>query len=309
MQEGKNKRLALLLLALTIITATAIVLATRGRRDDIAPGMFRLSDYASVSRIVLKSPSGPVELTWSGSRWKVNDRYNADRELVTVLFATLRQVEPKRPVAKDMLDSVARNLEHNGTEVALFEGEREVQRFFAGGNDRKTQAYFMNDDNGNVYVMAIPGYKIYVSGIFELTVNEWREKYVFGFNWINFRDLTAEYPAHPAEGFTIRKEKNGMFGINGLKTDTAKIHTYLDHVSLLTANQYLEPGRFTDSLRLARPAVVLTVTDVSNTRHSLSLFEGEGSQVPGLLNEAEGVLFSRLKLQPILRKKSYFEQQ
>ncbi len=42
--------------------------------------------------------------------------------------------------------------------------------------------------------MNIPGYRVYVSGIFELDESGWREKRVFAFNWQNFQKLDAHFP-------------------------------------------------------------------------------------------------------------------
>lgn len=307
MQEKRNKRLAFLLLALTVATAVVIGFGSR-ERARANPELFRLADYNSINKITLESDTSKVELSFAGARWKVNDSYNADRELVTVLFATLRQAEPKRPVSSQLADSIGKMLEKDGIHVTLFEGDHIAQEFFAGGNSLKTQAYFMKAGDDQVYIMTIPGYKVYVSGIFGLRANQWREKYVFGFNWENFRDLAAEFPGHPEDNFVITQDRH-TFGIPDIKTDTAKVHTFLDNVSLLTANEFLEPGDFTDSLKRAEPELLLTITDVANNSYSLALYDEKGSQVAGLLNKTDGVVFSRLKLEPIFRRKLYFVEQ
>ena len=308
MQEKRNKKLAFLLMALTLAAALIIVFGGR-ERARVDPELFRLADYNSINRISLQSDTTTVELTFKGSRWKVNDRYNADRELVTVLFATLRQAEPKRAVSSQLADSIAERLENGGIHVTLYEDDHVAQQFFAGGNSLKTQAYFRRAGDEQVYMMTIPGYKVYVSGIFELQANQWREKYVFGFNWENFRDLTAEFPGHREDNFTITQDRHRGFGIPDIKTDTGKVHTFLDNVSLLTANEFLEPGDFTDSLKKTTPEMILKITDVTNATYSLALYHAKGSRVAGLLNKTDGVVFSRLKLEPIYRRELYFVEQ
>ena len=51
--------------------------------------------------------TGNVTLKYNGSRWKVNDEFNADPIMIDVLFATLQQAEPRRPLAASLKDSVA----------------------------------------------------------------------------------------------------------------------------------------------------------------------------------------------------------
>lgn len=308
MQENKNKRLAALLIGLTIVTVITLLLVGNDNRPRVDPGLFRLDDYTGVDRIEIASPKGVTELSYVNSRWRVNGMFNADRELVTVLFAALKQAEPKRAVTAAAGDSIAKALEANGVAISLFEGEKQVQHFYAGGNERKTQAFFYRPGDDRAYVVTIPGYRVYVSGIFELTVNQWREKYVFNFNWTNFKELRATFPGHPGDDYIVRMLDDNQFGIPGMEVDTARLNSFLDEVSLLTANEFLDPSPLTDSLQQARPEMALTISDVSNTEYSLKLYREEGSVVRGILNGKDAVSFSRLKIGAILRPKGYFKK-
>lgn len=307
MQEQKNKRLAISLLVLTAITVAAYFLSTAERTESVDKDLFRVADPSTADRVVLESANGKVELALNGSRWKVNDRYDADRNMIEVLMATLREAEPKRPVAASVRDSLSAHLDQRGVKVSVWSEGQLLKRFTAGGNELKTQAYFKDAQTGRVYVMTIPGYRVYVAGILELTENQWRDKYAFAFNWRNFASLQAEFPDKPAENFRVAMQGN-FFGIEGLaRTDTAKLNTFLDQVSLLTVNEYLEPGRFTDSLTQVKPLMIITVRDIAKKEYSLAIFREKTSLVPGLLQKKQGVVFNRLKIQPILRPKSFFQ--
>lgn len=307
MQEQKNKRLAISLLVLVGITVAAYWLSTAERTENIDKDLFRVTDLKTADRVVLESANGNVALTFNGSRWKVNDRYDADRDMIEVLMATLREAEPKRPVATSVQDSLSAQLDKNGVKVSVWAGGQPLKRFTAGGNELKTQAYFKDEQTGQVYVMTIPGYRVYVAGILELTENQWRDKYAFAFNWRNFVSLQAEFPDKPAENFKVAMQGN-LFGIEGLaRTDTAKLNSFLDQVSLLTVNEYLEPGKYTDSLTQVKPLMTITVQDIAKREYSLSIFRDGTSMVPGLLQKKQGAVFNRLKIQPILRPKSFFQ--
>lgn len=309
MQEQKNKRLAIVLVVLTAITLGAYWLSTVERTERVNKDIFKVADLQAADRVVLESRNGKVALTFNGSRWKVNDRYDADRNMIEVLLATLREAEPKRPVAASLQDSLRSELTENGIRVSIYAAQNPLRRFIAGGNALKTQAYFMDEATREVYLMTIPGYRVYVTGILELTENQWRDKYAFGFNWRNFASLEAEFPERPAENFRVSMQGN-FFNIEGMpRTDTAKLNTFLDHISLLTVNEYLEPGRFTDSLTRAKPLMIIKVLDIAKKEYSLEIFRERTSQVPGLLQKKQGVVFNRLKIQPILRPKSFFKAQ
>jgi len=308
MQEKKNKRLALMLLILTIITVVVYGWNTK-EKVQVDKNIFRLADYKTVDRVVLTSARGKVELVFNGARWKVNGQYDADRNLISLLFATLQQAEPKRPVPAYQQDSINALMEKTGVEVFLYSGQKTEQRFLAGGNSLKTQAYFKELSGNGIYLVNIPGYRVYVSGILELTESEWRDKQVFGFNWRNFQSLQAEFPDKPSENFKVSMQ-NGLFSVDDIpRTDTTKLSAFLENVYQLAVNEYLEPGTFTDSLLTLKPLMVLTVADIGKRQYSLKIFREKGSQILGLLDEKQGVVFNRLKIQPILRPKSFFRTQ
>jgi hypothetical protein len=307
MQEQKNKRLLISLVVLVCTTVAVYWLSKAEGTERVDKDIFRVADFKAVDKVVLESESGKVELTFNGSRWKVNDRYDADRNMIEVLMATLREAEPKRPVAASLQDSLRSGLEKSGVKVSVYSGQGLLKRFSAGGNEMKTQAYFKDEETGQVYLMTIPGYRVYVTGILELTENQWRDKYAFAFNWRNFESLLVEFPDSPSENFKVAMQGD-FFGVEGMpRTDTARLNTFLDQVSLLTVNEYLEPGRFTDSLTRTRPFMIIKVLDIAKREYSLEIFREKTSQVPGLLQKKQGVVFNRLKIQPILRPKSFFK--
>lgn len=306
MQEKKNKRLFILLLVLIITTGSVLWLGNIRQTLDVDKEVFRIPGLEQADRVLLESDSGKVDLTFNGTRWRVNDRYDADRNRVTVLMATLREVEPRRPVAGAARDSISRALPLKGTHVSVFQGTALLRSFYAGGNASKTQSYFMDPQTENCYLMAIPGYRVYVSGILQGDENEWRDKYVFGFNGRNFQALQAEFPQKPSENFNV-SQNNNLFIVEGLaKTDTAKLYTYLDQVLTLTADEYLKPSLLTDSLLTLQPQLIITVTDIANRKYILRLYAPLGNQIPGIFNENQGILFDTRKIRPLVRPKSFF---
>ena len=87
--------------------------------------------------------------------------------MIEVLFATLQQAEPKRPVSPSIRDSVRQDLRQRGVRVSLFSSGVKEVGFYAGGNMKKTQAFFSHEQKDETpYVITIPGYRVYVSGIF-----------------------------------------------------------------------------------------------------------------------------------------------
>lgn len=303
MQEKRNKVLLILLMVLLTCIAAVLFTMQQGEVKFEQKDIFKIEDLKAIDKVVLRGKDDTVQLSFSGSRWMVNGTEPADRDMVDVLFATLLQAEAKRPVAESKNDSLIQMLQQSGVEVNLFEREELVQRFIAGGNGKKSEAYFI-DDSRQAYVMHIPGYRVYVSGVFELSESDWRDKYVFAFNWTNFKNLAVKFHTKPKDGFNV-KMLDDYFGIDGIQTDTTRLNDFLDAVSLLTVDQYSN----SDSLEDKTPFLTITVSDIADRQYSLAIFEvSDAGKTACLVNEKQVAWIDNRKLARLMRNRDFFQK-
>lgn len=308
MQETTNKRLLLLLVVLIGATVAVSWWGGKDRAFDVNKDLFRSFDLKAVDHVLLESPAGKVTLAYNGSRWMVNDRYRADADMIDVLFATLQQAEPKRPLNASLQDSVGAVLEQKGVRVTLSSQGNVLEKFYAGGNSAKTQAYFKKEGATESYLMAIPGYRVYVSGIFELAEGGWRDKYVFNFNWRNFKRLEAKFRDR-ANDFAVVLDDENFPAIEGVAAaDTARLNSFLDAVSLLTVDEYAQTEK-PDTSVSDSPLVSFTIQDIADKEYSLKVFPGTPGQFVGIVGDSQRVIFAEKKIRPIIRPKSFFLKQ
>lgn len=293
-----------------LIVLAVLLFFYQDNQQEVDKSIFKVENLSLIDRVELLSANSEVELSFSGSKWLVNKSQEADEQLITVLFATLQQAEPKRMVANNLKDSVSNLLMKNGVKLNLYQGDVLVKSFYAGGNETKTEAYFM--DESGPYIMTIPGYRVYVSGVFELEANGWRDKRIFNFNWRNFKKLTAEFSRQPDQNFTISDQGAGFDLVNSPPSDTTRLNDYLDAVSLLIAKEYLTSGRvpFYDSLLQTTPIATISVYDLGDNALTLDLYppvEGDPDAL-GRMNGTDPVLFGRAQVMPILKTRDYFKR-
>ncbi len=310
MQEKKNKRSLVLLIVL--LSATFIAAWFRGGDVEKAtdPDIFRGYDLKTVDQVILESPQQKVELKYNGRSWRVNDAFAADPSMVEVLFATLQQAAPKRPLATSQRDTLASILRADGVKVSIVSNGTLEKSFYAGGNSEKTQAYFMLAGEGLPYLMTIPGYRVYVSGIFELEESGWREKRVFAFNWRNFQQLEVSFPGDPSQDFRVALEDQ-FFTISGMDSpDTTKLNDFLDNVSLLSADEFAPASATLDSIGKQKPVVTISVRDVAAREFKLSVYppRGKGNRYPGILNGKQWAYFSQENVSAVVRPRKFFEK-
>lgn len=292
-----------MLLAIT----TIVVFLFNREQATVDKTIFRVEDLKSIDRVVLERDSSKTELAIDGIYWKVNGQ-EADRSLIDVLFATLQQAEPTRKVSEKLTDSLKTFLENKGVRVTLSQSGEPVLDFFAGGNSAKTQAYFTKAGDDDVYIMVIPGYRVYTSGILELESSGWKDKYVFNFNWQNFKSLNVSFTASPADNFEVVMDK--LPAIKGIaQADTAKLNDFLDKISLLTVDQYLtkDQAMAYDSARFTSLGLEIIVADISGKTHALKLYPEIGKpQVFGIVQGSYPAVFDSRKILPLMKSKGWF---
>lgn len=305
----ENRNLYRLISWMTLSLITAFVLIWNGRDSaDIDKSLFKMATDNKVDKIQFESANGKVELTFNGSKWMVNNLHEADAQMVTVFFASLLQVAPKRQLTGAFRDSIQQRLKQSGIRVKLWEGDAVVKEMTVVGNEPKTETYFQQPGD-EPYFVTIPGYRVYVASIFELTANDWRDKRIFNFNWQNFKSLKSHLPSDSTQDFTVTLA-NGLFGIEEVTmTDTTKLSQYLESIFNLQADRFLssEEIQQNDSLLKGKPLMILTIQDIAKHQLQLTVLGQQKNGVDMVATiRQEPVLLRREVFAAVLRKRSYF---
>lgn len=304
MLEKQNKFLALSLVTMILMIVAFWFFAFRESDIEVDENALTVNDLSNVDRVEM----GNVVLKFDGTKWMVNDQYPADRRSIQVLFGTVQNVKPRRPVGEKQLEKVKKELQSRGTVVRFFVKDNMVKSYTVGGNAQKPEAWFQVGD-GDPMIVNIPGYRVYAAGVFEQSVNDWRDKRVFAFQWRNFKSLTTTFTKDPKETFTITGKGN-YFSVVGMEpADTAKVNTYLDDVSLLVGESFYTIGQRPriDSLLSGPTSFEVVVTDVGDNPFRLEVFPPLRSEtnVFGRVN-GEYMVFPRSEMARIAKKKSWF---
>lgn len=304
MLQNRNIKLFVSLAVLCAATVFVLVFGFR-TASEIDKQLFKVADQAEVSEVQFTSAKDTLRLKYDGAKWLVNGK-EADRQLIKVFFATILQAEPKRKVAPSLMDSLQKL--NSAVKITLRKDGEHLKEYFVVGNPAQSETYFYFE-GGDWYVVTIPGYRVYVASIFELTENDWREKRIFNFNWQNFKSLHASFRGQAAEDFTITAQKQ-YISIDGMEVDTTKLLGYLDAVLQMPSDKILsgQEAREYDSLFNFAPSVTISIFDIANREWRLSVFGTASAQKPLLakLNN-EAILLNAKATAVLLRGRTYFK--
>jgi hypothetical protein len=307
MQRKKNIRLLISLIVIVFFAVLLVTLNNSKRSSFVDKDLFQIENLDWVDRVLLKSPGVRTELKFNGTRWFVNEKFEADEQMIKVLFATLKQTLAKRQVAVSLQDSLKKEISTHGIKVSSFIGGALVKEFLTLGNKQKNETYFQGKD-GNVYLVAIPGYRVLVASVFELPANGWRNKQVFNFNWQNIKDLEVTFPSDAKQNFKA-SFSGKYFSVEGIATDTTKLDQFMDALLQLRSETILDSvqAKRYDSLIKHKPMMSIVIHDIAKRSYPLTVFPIQKGQdfLIGGINE-EIVLLNPLTVRGIYRKKEFF---
>lgn len=227
-------------------------------------GLFAVKDTAAVERIELVQPDGKTQVIERQQRgWQLNNVYQADPQLMSLLLSVLQNVEVKRPVAQNQQQETERELLNNGTQVKIYGQDGLLKDFYAGGNEQEQLSLFMQD--GKAYVAELPGYASYISGIFGLNENNLRSKTLFTSNYLNLQEIKVTYPEGEKDVSILYDGQRLVIG-DVARPDSTQLLGFLSLFENLQAVGYVDAGQYPelDSLMQQGPVAEITVKDLIN---------------------------------------------
>ncbi|MGK7391600.1 MAG: DUF4340 domain-containing protein [Candidatus Cyclobacteriaceae bacterium M2_1C_046] len=305
MQKRKNIRLMAVLAVLIIITAGTWYLLQTEDKSITEPDLFAMENVSEIDSVVLEQQDDTIILNYRNGDWQLNQIYQADPQRLTVLFAILNQVRAKRPVAEAEEEKIDSLFSQSGVNVKFYEGDKEVNNFTVAGIEQGGVTFFKKDDEA--FLVNIPGYRSYLAALFKLEPPEWRDKLIFDeVSWSNLEKVEVNYP--DKEDFTIRPE-GGYFEVEGLAaTDSIKLLDYLDRVSLLAADKFINKQNVnTDSVLNQPPVLHIAISDIRNRPFDLQIYNYKNTlDFIAVKDSVDWMLLKRQKVQPLLKEKEFF---
>ncbi|UXP32523.1 DUF4340 domain-containing protein [Reichenbachiella agarivorans] len=281
----------------------------KGVQGSFDRSIFVIEDTAAISAIHIQSKVQDISVQRDGQRWTLNDSMAIDPSLIQISESVLSQVSVLRPISQLNIDEVRKQLLESGQKITItMDGHDRV--FYAGGNLQKTQSYFGDADLQNVYLVGIPGYSNYVSGIFELTANQWRDRLLFNSNFRSLQSLQIAY----ADGSDLEiRFKDRFFTVDQIqKIDTAVLTSYINSLEGFQLNDYLKAGEFPryDSLLKTEPLAHLSIRDIDlDKNRELDVYPKIAGERFYLLSDRKGdmIVVDQNRIQKLLVTPDQFE--
>ncbi|MEP2023511.1 MAG: hypothetical protein ABJH98_05575 [Reichenbachiella sp.] len=265
----KIKKLSFVFVGLLMVSILLLWVGKKERVVSVDKNLFAIADTTQISGIKIEFGNENISIQRGANEWLINEQYKADPQLIYLSQRILNAVQTQRPISKSNLDGIKKELLESGKKVTVELSDGDSKTFYAGGNSAKTTAYFGNEDLTKIYTVAIPGYQSYLSGIFELSLNQWRDRVLFASSWRTIQHLTVDYTDPMLNDLNIYFD-NQFLAVNGVNDmDTTSLMTYLQPLEFFQLNDYLNPGTFPryDSLLNVEPIAKMSLDDINVTNN------------------------------------------
>jgi hypothetical protein len=309
MQKKKNIKLLVVLGILIVITLVTFLIDRPANELDVDKDIFSLPNPVNINKVLLKSAVSEVSLKFENGRWFVNDRYEADPQRISVLFAILKQVKVRRKAAKNQKAKLDSLFAVKGTEVTFYEGDAVAKQFVVAGDQSQSLTYLGDAILSDKFLVEIPGYRSYLAGLFELDESGWRNPLVFNLNWANLQGVKVNYFGKEDNNFDIIFDDRS-YKIKGLsQADSLRLTDFLDDVSLLYVNDYLikdEIDKYKDVI--SKPQATISIHDIGNNDYAITIFDKvEKGNYLVKIDTADYALIEENQIKRVMRPKAYFK--
>ena len=210
-------------LLILLISALIWFLSTDKKSTITNDNNFAISDTASVSRIFIADRSGKtITLDRIEKAWTVNNKYEVRKDAITTILNTIQQIRIQRPVAKNELDGVIKDLATTGVKVEIYTNKTTPIKTYTIGNPTANHlgSYMLLNGSHTPFVVHIPSFNGFLSpryGIQGQRLNEtnWRSTIVFK---LKIKDIirVCVNDLHKSEqSFTLNTKPMTLFNHKG----------------------------------------------------------------------------------------------
>ena len=230
----KKNILSIVIIAILVIIAGILIGNNRylsSLRSEASD--FTVYDTASITKLFFADKSGhQVLLQRDGSRWLIDNEYDANQSMVNEMLYTLNRMRIKMPVSVKKSDNIVTRMASNNTKVEvyqilprinffnklkLFYHETRSKVFYIGDVTQDNQGtYVLKEGGDKVYVAHIPGLRGTLSPRFTANPVDWRSHRIFAEKMDNIASVKLEINGDPHNSFIINETGRAQFTMNRL---------------------------------------------------------------------------------------------
>ena len=209
---------------------------------------FSISDTSSVSKIFIADRSGTtITLDRVEDKWIVNNKYEVRKDAITTILNTIKQIKIQRPVPKNALKNVIKNLATTGVKVEIYTDKQTPTKTYTIGNSTANHlgTYMLMDGAETPFIIHIPSFNGFLSPRYgiqskKLSEKDWRTTNVFRLKAENINSISVKNIQKPEQSFSLNTKAMILLNHEGNEVNfkQEKVLKLLNAFKLLNCESY-----------------------------------------------------------------------
>ncbi|MDH5603521.1 MAG: hypothetical protein OEY51_06270, partial [Cyclobacteriaceae bacterium] len=138
-QKKYNIRLLIILLiAVCLVAAYEMIDVMGNDRGGYDRKQFSMTNTLDINQVEIIGPLSKNIITYQQANWSINGKYPVDPMRISVFFATMQNINIRRPASREVIPHVTSAMDSAGVSVKLFSEGQLVHSFSAWGDDSKS---------------------------------------------------------------------------------------------------------------------------------------------------------------------------
>ena len=209
---------------------------------------FAISDTASVSKIFIADRNGTtITLSRNEKNWVINNKYGVRKDAINTILTTINQIRIQRPVSKNAIDNVIKNLATTGIKIEIYTNQYTPNKTYTIGSSTANHlgTYMFLAGSKTPFIVHIPSFNGFLSPRYGIQGNkisekDWRTTNIFSLKAEKIASVMINHIQQPEKSFTLTT--GSMILLNNLGNEVSfnqeKVLQLLNAFKLLNCESY-----------------------------------------------------------------------
>jgi hypothetical protein len=184
---------------------------------------FAVQDTASITKIFMADRKGNTVLLErkNTAQWQVNGRYYARPDGINTLLYTIKNVEVKSPVGKNLYNRIMTLMATNAVKIEIYKEKELLKTYYVGHPTMDNLGTFMYlEGSSEPFITFIPGFNGYLTPRYFTNETEWRDRGLLKLDPKKILQVKIEDFARPARSMEVLRKPDSTYSVVLLKNNT-----------------------------------------------------------------------------------------
>lgn len=285
----KKSSLLIIGVLVCLIAVSILVFKKKGKSSTLDEDArnFSYKDTAAITKVFIADKNGrqcTVERTKAG--WVVNNKFHVRPDAILTLLETIKNVEVKRPVARQAKEGTLKVLSNKAIKVEIYKGDDLVKQYYVGHETPDGEGTHMlltdvesGDNYDDPFVVFIPGFTGFLNTRYIVEEKHWRDLSVINYTPDKIKTIAYFNNNFPDSSFSIQIVNTKTFVLKNhlnavLPFSELKMKQYLAYFQNLNCEAIFTSTdkKVADSLKTAKPFASFVITDVNNKNNRYDFY-------------------------------------